>query len=234
MTSKIVPLIALSILVLTAASFSPFAFKQASAHLSRTFGNYVVEVGWNNEPVYNGLMNAVQITVKKGSGDSAIPVINALKNMQISVMYGTVKKQLDFEPSAAEDGQYVASILPTRVGSYSIVMKGSIESQNIDTEIPLDDVASADTISFPPNPSGNMPEVGQLGTIIDQLTNDVEEAKKNSDMASQSVLNAAKSFQNVKDSTDRLYMISMIGIGIGIAGVVIAVIAITRNKQPNS
>ncbi len=107
MTSKIVPLIALSILVLTAASFSPFAFKQASAHLSRTFGNYVVEVGWNNEPVYNGLMNAVQITVKKGSGDSAIPVINALKNMQISVTYGTVKKQLDFEPSAAEDVQYL-------------------------------------------------------------------------------------------------------------------------------
>jgi len=232
MKTRIVTLASVSIFILLVISISPFAIKPASAHLTKVYGNYLVTVGWANEPVYNGLMNAPLVIVKKGSGDTAKPVINALANMQISIKYGSVTKQLDFVPDSTVDGQYVSPLVPTRVGSYSLIMKGTIENQSIDTEIALDDVASIDTLNFPPSTSSdNSANLGQVGTILDQLTNDIEEAKKNSDAASQSLLNAAKSFQDVKDSTDRLYLISMTGIGIGIAGVVIAVIAITRNKQ---
>ena len=232
MKTRIVALASVSIFILLIISISPFAIKPALAHITKVYGNYTVTVGWANEPVYNGLMNAPLVIVKKGSGDTAKPVINALANMQISIKYGSVTKQLDFVPNSTVDGQYVSPLVPTRVGSYSLIMKGTIENQSIDTEIALDDVASIDTLNFPPSTSSdNSANLGQVGTILDQLTNDIEEAKKNSDAASQSLLNAAKSFQDVKDSTDRLYLISMTGIGIGIAGVVIAVIAITRNKQ---
>jgi len=233
MKNRILIFAALSILILVTGWISPFVLKPASAHISKTFVNYIVEVGWNNEPAYTGLMNAAQVTVKNGNGDSAKPVINALKNMQISVKYGTVTKQLDFVPSSTEDGQYVAPILPTRVGSYSLVMKGSIEDQYIDTEISLDDVANIDVVNFPPISASDETSTNmeQIGIILNQLTNDIEEAKRNSDAASQSVLSAAKSFQDVKDSTDRFYMISMTGLGIGIAVVVIAVIAISRKNE---
>ena len=232
MKTRIVALASVSIFILLIISISPFAIKPALAHITKVYGNYTVTVGWANEPVYNGLMSAPLVIVKKGSGDTAKPVINALANMQISIKYGSVTKQLDFVPDSTVDGQYVSPLVPTRVGSYSLIMKGTIENQSIDTEIALDDVASIDTLNFPPSTSSdNSANLGQVGTILDQLTNDIEEAKKNSDAASQSLLNAAKSFQDVKDSTDRLYLISMTGIGIGIAGVVIAVIAITRNKQ---
>jgi hypothetical protein len=215
---------------------SPLGVKPAEAHITKVYGNYIVEVGWDNEPVYTGLVNAAQVTIKKGSGDTAQPVINAIKDLQISVKYGTVTKPLDFLPSDTVDGQYHAVLIPTKVGTYSLVFQGTVEGQAIDDEIPLDDVASVDTLNFPTS-TGSSPDssanVGQLGTLVNQLTSDIEDAKNNADAASKGVANSVQSFQQVKDTTDRLYMISMTGIGIGIAGIVIAVIAITRNKQQN-
>ncbi len=222
------------VLVATLVFTSPLNVKSAEAHITKVFGNYLVEVGWNDEPAYTGLVNTVQVTVKKGSGDSATPVINALKDMQISIQYGGVTKPLDFVPSSTVDGQYVSSLIPTRVGTYSLVFKGSIQDQSIDTEIPLDDVASADALNFPPSSgssSGGTINPGQMGTLVNQLTSDIEDAKNNADSAAKSVANVVQSFQQVKDTTDKLYMISMTGIGIGIAGIVIAVIAITRKQK---
>lgn len=232
MKTKIVKLASLSVLVLLMISISPLSIKPASAHISKVFGNYIVEVGWGNEPSYNGLMNEVQVTVKKGSGDNAKPIINALDTMQISVKYGSVTKQLDFVPSDKENGQYVTELIPTRIGSYSLILKGNVEGQNIDTEIPLDDVESIDTLNFPQaDSSSSTSNIGQVGSIINQLTSDIEEAKSSANSAAQSVANVGKSFQEVKDTTDRLYMISMAGIGIGVAGIVIAVFAISRKGE---
>lgn len=230
MKTRIVALATISILILLVFSNSPFVIKPASAHITKVFGNYLVTVGWQNEPAYSGLLNAPIVEVKKGSGDSAKPVINALANMQISIKYGSVTKQLDFVPDSTVDGQYVSPLIPTKVGSYSLVMKGTIENQNIDTEIALDDVAGIDTLNFPPSGSADT-NIGQVGTIINQLTSDIEDAKSSANSAAQSVANVGKSFQEVKDTTDRLYMISMAGIGIGVAGIVIAVFAISRKGE---
>jgi hypothetical protein len=231
MKTRIVALATISILILLVFSNSPFVIKPASAHITKVFGNYLVTVGWQNEPTYSGLLNAPIVEVKKGSGDSAKPVINALANMQISIKYGSVTKQLDFVPDSTIDGQYVSPLIPTKVGSYSLVMKGTIENQSIDTEISLDDVASVDVLNFPPSSSADTSNIGQVGTIINQLTSDIEDAKNSANSAAQSVANVGKSFQEVKDTTDRLYMISMAGIGIGVAGIVIAVFAISRKGE---
>ena len=225
-----------SLLIAAVIFASPISVKPAEAHITKVFGNYLVEVGWDNEPVYTGLVNAVQVTIKKGSGDSAKPVINALQNMQISVKYGGVTKPLDFLPSSTVDGQYDAPLIPTRVGTYILVFKGTVESQEIDTEISLDDVASVDALNFPSSTSSstdNSASVSQISSLANQLTNDIEEAKSSADAAAKSVSNVAQSFQEVKDTTDKLYMISMTGVGIGIAGIVIAVIAINKNKKQN-
>src|SRR5689334_8666026 len=111
---------ALLLFVATIVFVSPLSVKPAEAHITKTFGNYLIEIGWDKEPTYTGLENAAQVTIKKGSGDSAKPVINALKDMQISVKYGGVTKPLDFLPSSTVDGQYDAPLIPTRVGTYSL------------------------------------------------------------------------------------------------------------------
>ncbi|MGI0046706.1 MAG: hypothetical protein ACREBB_05910, partial [Nitrosotalea sp.] len=67
--------------------------------------------------------------------------------------------------------------------------------------------------------------------VINQLTNDISDAKNTANNAAQSYAKVAQSFQEVKNTTDVLYVISMTGIGIGAAGVVIAVIALTRKNH---
>ena len=73
---------------------------------------------------------------------------------------------------------------------------------------------------------------GQISqNVINQLTNDINDAKNTANNAAQSYAKVAQSFQDVKNTTDSLYIISMAGIGIGAAGVVIAVISLTRKNQ---
>ncbi|MBI1828537.1 MAG: hypothetical protein HY222_06650 [Thaumarchaeota archaeon] len=230
MKTRIITLSLVFMMLLLVISLPPFTPKSASAHISKVFGNYIVEVGWANEPAFAGQMNSIQVIVKKDNVDNGTAIVDALANMQISVKYGTVSKQLDFVPSDEVLGLYSSPLIPTRVGSYNVAMKGTVEGQNIDTEYVLDDVGSSDTINFPQT-SDTSSNMGQIGTIINQLTSDIEDAKSSANSAAQSVANVGKSFQEVKDTTDKLYMISMAGIGIGVAGIVIAVFGISRKGE---
>ena len=221
---------------LVALSFG-HAIKPASAHISKKFGNITVELGWNNEPALTGQMNAAQLTVFTGTADKPQYVINAAANLDTTLVYGTTTKKIEFQPSPTTDGQYLAPILPTKEGTYTVVFKGTIQGQNIDTQINLDDVASSDTISFPPSTSGNTggngnPDItGQLGSIINQLTNEITSAKSSADSAAQNAADAQKIVQDAKSSADRAYLIGMTGIGVGIAGIAIAVVAISKRQS---
>jgi hypothetical protein len=63
--------------------------------------------------------------------------------------YGGVTKPLDFVPSEQTEGLYNGQMIPTRVGSYSIVLNGTIQDQKISAEISLDLVESKQKLNFP-------------------------------------------------------------------------------------
>lgn len=239
MKTRILSIIAIVTIVSLSAPLSGLILKPASAHLTKAFGNYLVEAGWIEEPPLTGQINHITVVVVKGTHiDSGKPVINALANLQLSVKYGNAVKQLDFLPSTTTNGEYEATMIPTKTGQYNLVLSGKVEDQDVNGEIPLDEVISSDTLNFPQASSGTtdsgLQDIGpKLGTIINQLTSDINDAKNSADVAAKGYSDVSKSFGDVKDTTDRLYMISLAGMGIGAAGIVIAVIAITRNKQQN-
>ncbi len=226
------------LVVLVMLVIFPSVTKPASAHITKAFGNYLIEVGWVNEPALTGQMNeALVVVVKGGHIDTGQPVINALAKMQISVKYGTITKPLDFLPSKTADGQYIASLIPTRVGSYSLVMKGTIEGQTIDTEIPLDDVANVNTLYFPQTGTSGTDNIdisnisSKLEGMVTQLANDIDAVRQSTNATLQLVEQDQKSIQDAKGASDRAYMIGMTAIGVGAAGIVIAALSITRKGK---
>jgi len=135
--------------VLIAAS--AYVIKPAAAHVEKTFGDVTVKVGLANEPPLVGDTNQVQITVSKGSGSNAQPIADtALDNVTVTIKYGGITKTLSPTPSDDTPGEYDSTIIPTQLGSYYIILEGTIDGQQlVNGTFPLDQVESKDNYRFP-------------------------------------------------------------------------------------
>jgi hypothetical protein len=245
MFTSILAIIAL--ITLSATYLTP-----ANAHITKQFGNVSIEVGWTEEPALVGQLNSALIVVEKAvTGGNSTPVSNALSQLDIKEKYGGITKPIEFVPSEQTEGGYEAKIIPTRIGSYSLLMNGSIQNQNItNVEIPLDEVEGTQMLSFPDreisgigsgSASGSSSESNQTTTsssnndigvkveqILSQFSNDIDSikgsiAKLNSDYA-----NLQNSIQSTKSASDISFIVGMAGVGAGIAGIIISLIVLSR------
>lgn len=233
-----------SLLLLSLLSYNMIV-KEAFAHITKKFGNLQVQVGWSNEPPLTGLLNNVVVDVNQTNGKSQTPVINALANMNILVKYGSVTKPLEFLPSPTTDGLYNGQMIPTRVGSYYLLLNGTINGQKINSQMPLDLVESSQKLNFPdtgPISDANTAATGgttttannnigpQLQGIVSQMGNQIESVKNVVGSVAKNNVDTLKSIQDVKNAADRSYMIAMVGVGAGVAGIVIAAFALSRKR----
>jgi hypothetical protein len=218
-------------------------FQKVLAHVSTEYGNITVQAGWDQEPPLVDEMNDIVVGVTRESdlgNSSAIPVRNALADMNIMVKYGGVTKSLDFVPSQEQEGWYEAKILPTRVGSYSLVLNGTIQDQPINDETQIEDVESTQKISFPEtsgdgigssNDASNTNLLsGQISNILNQITNDINNIRDDIGTLAESNSNIQEGIQDVKDIADRSYILAMTAIGVGAAGILIAAAALVRTR----
>lgn len=218
-------------------------FQKVLAHVSTEYGNITVQAGWDQEPPLIDEINDIVVGVTRESdlgNNSAIPVRNALADMNIMVKYGGVTKSLDFVPSQEQEGWYEAKILPTRIGSYSLVLNGTIQDQPIDDEVQIEDVESTQRVSFPEasssdggssNPATNTNLLsGQISNILNQITNDINNIRDDIGTLAESNSNIQESIQDVKESANRSYILAMTAIGIGAAGILIAAAALARTR----
>src|SRR5919205_2225136 len=237
--------LAIVVLVLTVLLIFSFSnAKTAYAHITKNFGNIQIEVGWSNEPPLVGELNNVIVQANQTSGkNTQTRIINALASMDIAVKYGGVTKPLDFVPSEDTEGLYNGQMIPTRPGTYSLVLNGTIQNQKINAETPLDLVESTQKLNFPDSGGASSGGMGvsntaatsnnigpQLQGIVSQLANDIDSTKASIDTLTKTSANTQKTIQDLKRTNDRLYMIGLGGVGAGVAGIIIAATAISRRN----
>ncbi len=130
----------------------PFAVHPAEAHILKTFNNVSVKIGWLNEPPLVGDTNEIDVFVYNGANDSAPAISNtAMDNMKVIVQYGGQTKTLSLDASDDTPGLYTAALIPTQIGTYNVIIQGTINGTTIpSTTYPMQLVEAKDNYYFPP------------------------------------------------------------------------------------
>lgn len=138
------------------------------AHESITVGDYTLEIGWLSEPPIVGQQNALVINVSTTSDGQPVEDISGLT---VTVSYGGQTKTLTLQPLATDTpGQFVAPIIPTVPGEYTVILGGTLGSTTVAADTHVEEVQPTDTLQFPPDAkttsSGQSAELGTLNWLI--------------------------------------------------------------------
>ncbi len=178
------------------------------AHEPRTTGdgNYTMTVGFLNEPAYLGLENGLYVRVVQIGGTND-PVPDLQDTLQAEVIFGGDQAPLALAPLPDSPGAYVGRFIPTRTGDYTFRITGTIGDQQVTEEFR----SSPDTFdSIQPASLVQFPEPVPAGSDLTAALSDAED-----DAASARTL-------------------SYVGIGAGIIGTLLALVAIglmTRRRS---
>lgn len=133
------PFLALLALVLT--------FTIVLAHEGVNVGNYEIEAGWLDEPPVVGLRNAVVINVADTTDEAKKVDVSQLL---VTIAYGGQTKALKLQPLNEESkNQYIAPIIPTVAGEYTIQLRGKIANEVVDSDVAIEEVTPTDSLAFP-------------------------------------------------------------------------------------
>jgi len=211
---KVFTAIVLLVLFLVVGSMTP-----VSAHTSVNVDNIKIDVGWGIEPPVVGIRNDfVFKIVELGETEGTYKgITSAFKNLEATVMYGGATKKIDIN-SDPRPGYYFSPVIPTKTGSITIELKGEINGINIDVQIPIEDVEPTAILDFPPlSGQSSDSDVIALKNAISSLQRDVSSIKSGSD---------------VNDSDGGTsYDFAVFGMSLGAAGVVLAIISMTKKRD---
>jgi hypothetical protein len=193
----------------------------ALAHTEREVGAYHFTVGWNQEPIYAGVNNAVVLFLTTKAGQ---PVNDLGDSLEVEVVFGsqklTLPLELAFDPDAGEGqpGEYLAPFIPTSAGNYTFHFTGSIRGQQVDETFEpsssgLESVSDPTESEFPVKE----PAVSQVAQLTQRLSSRVQAAQ------------AAQ--RQARDSADSAKTVALIGIVVGALGLVVGVAALVASRR---
>jgi hypothetical protein len=227
-------------------SFLAFGLQPALAHEEADFGDIKVVAGWVNEPPLANQLNGIILMVSQVSNGQ--PVNNAPAQLDVTLQKGADNMPLNFQPTE-EAGSYTATILPTQAGQYAVVMQGAVAGQAINGQIQIEDVEDTARFAFPPvastdgsssisssnssSSSNQIPQglIEQLQIVMADLTAQVEQSNVTATQANNLTQSITGSIGELQTSADRAYLFSLIGVGVGTAGIAIGVVALSRREK---
>lgn len=194
-------------------------FSASFAHKTVTIEQYEIEVGWRDEPPLVSQQNAIvfSITTEEGQGVKS-GVTNAFRDLTATVKSGSVTKTLDIL-SDVKTGHYYSKIIPTKTGTLTIELTGSIEGVPVNEQVDIEDVESLDVIAFPPGGSAGQADIAQLKNAMSSIQKDVSALKSKVGSVGTGDVDLSKS-----------YDFAVFGLALGAAGVILAVIAMIKRK----
>jgi hypothetical protein len=123
------------------------SYQLVLAHESITVGDYTIEIGWVNEPPIVGQQNAIVVNVSTTADEKPVEDVSGLT---VAVSYGGQNKTLTLQPLGEDTpGQFVAPILPTVPGQYTVNLGGKLGTTDVKTDVQPEEVQSADVLQFP-------------------------------------------------------------------------------------
>ncbi|MGH9282095.1 MAG: hypothetical protein ACRD0S_04075, partial [Acidimicrobiales bacterium] len=156
----------------------------AAAHERRTVGDFLLVVGWADEPAYAGFKNAVQVRISEAASNQ--PVVDlAPQELKVDVSFGGKKTgPVAVEPrfrvgAFGTHGDYQASLIPSRPGPYTFRFVGTIKGQQVDQSF----TSSETTFDSPEDPSEvefpvKDPSRGELGSRIQRMEPRIDAARE--------------------------------------------------------
>ena len=147
------------------------AYGTVLAHEEIIAGDYALIVGWLEEPPLAGLKNAAYIEISRV--DDGAPVAGAEGTLTAQIQYGGQARDLILRPIEDRPGAYAGDFIPTRRGTYTLVLGGSIEGQPVEASAEIEEVTSASSLEFPKA----QPTAGELQASIEEVRAEVSGAR---------------------------------------------------------
>jgi len=107
----------------------PIRQRAVFAHEMRVVGAFHLMIGWGDEPALSGLKNSVEVDIS----ESGVPVSDVGGALAVDVMFGEKQVRLPLSPVRDRPGKVRAWLVPTRPGTYTFHITGTVKGQPIDT-----------------------------------------------------------------------------------------------------
>ena len=123
------------ILIAAAALVGTMAPLGALAHVNVDVadGEYVLEIGFRDEPAYVGQPNAIFLKASKYGTGGTTPVDGLAGSLVAEVERDGKTLEVPLVPQ--EDGVYMAPFYPTALGDYTFRITGEIDGKPVDAEV---------------------------------------------------------------------------------------------------
>jgi len=134
-------------------------------------GDYAFTLGWLDEPPIVGLKNAALLELTTAKDDQ--PVKGAEATLTAQIEFGGQTKELILRPLEEAPGSYAGDFIPTRRGTYTLKIGGTLNSQPVNVSSEIEEVNSPDSLAFP----ADLIDAAAVQKSVDDLRSEVSSAR---------------------------------------------------------